>query len=302
MYHRVIDMPSVRGMTPALFERQLIYLRNHFRIVPMQTLVAELKTGNIQPYTLALTFDDGHFDFYAHAWPLLRKYKLPATLYITTGFVDGTHWLWPDLIKYLLTTHTLVGEGRDSIELQPLGQLSTSPTNIDETWNKIGDYCLTLPVVERNHFIQRLAQRLNVSFPSQPQSPFQAVTWDQLREMHREGLDIASHTMSHPLLSTLDSHSLHQELHMSANRIQQELGFMPLGICYPNGREEDISPAVIHQAQSLGYHYGVLARNYPSNAEHVFLLGRVSAQQDFTYFKWSLSRQQPITDQVPFDY
>lgn len=297
MYHRILDIPAVRGISPELFEQQLRYISTHFRVVSVHTLLTEMQSKRLQPNTLALTFDDGHYDFYENAWPLLKKYKLPATLYITTGFVDGQIWLWPDLIKYLL-----LNSREKNLSLPPVGRLELNPDTINPCWSDIGDYCLTLGVSERNQFIAQLADACGVDIPSQPIKPFSAVTWAQLRSMHEEGLDIASHTYSHPLLSKLGETDLNYELQHSSDMLHKHLGIKATGICYPNGRPEDINIDVIRAAQATGYSYGLLARNFPHQAAQPFLLGRLSANRDMTYFKWSLSRHKSESEKIPFHY
>ena len=297
MYHRILDIPAVRGISPELFEQQLAYISKHFRVVPIETLLAELQHHQVQPYTLALTFDDGHYDFYENAWPLLKKYKLPATLYVTTGFVDSQCWLWPDLIKYLL-----LNSRTRELTLAPLSSFTLDAENLNRCWSTIGDYCLTLDVAARNHFIEKIAEACGVDIPAQPRKPFSAVTWEELREMHAEGLGIGSHTVSHPLLSKLNATALKDELQQSADMLQKHLGIRAMGICYPNGRPDDINLEVIRTAQTTGYSYGLLARNYPHDPDQPFLLGRLSTNQDFTYFKWSLSRHKSESEKIPFHY
>ena len=297
MYHRILDIPTVRGISPALFEQQLAYISARFRVVPIETLLSELQQHQLKPYTLALTFDDGHYDFYENAWPLLKKYKLPASLYVTTGFVDGQCWLWPDLIRYLLLHST-----SQELNLAPLGRFTLNNENLHRCWSTIGDYCLTLDVATRNQFIETIAHACHVDIPTQPLKPFSAVTWEQLREMHAEGLDIASHTFSHPLLSKLNATDLTYEMQQSSDMLHTHLGIRAHGICYPNGRPEDINLEVIRAAKATGYRYGLLARNFPHNPNQPFLLGRLSANQDLTYFKWSLSHHNSESEHIPFDY
>src|SRR5690606_42021405 len=68
------------------------------------------------------------------------------------------------------------------------------------------------------------------------------LTWDQLREMQSQGLEVGSHTLSHPILSALTPAQVEEELRASSDHIKSELGKSPLGICYPNGMAKDISP------------------------------------------------------------
>lgn len=285
MYHRIIDKPFIAGLAPAEFEKQIAYIAKHFRVVPIDVLLAELNQNNVQPFTIALTFDDGHFDFYENAWPILQKYQLPASLYITTGFVDGKVWLWPDLLKF-----AMLNSVNKTIFLPPLGEICLDTEHLSTSWHRLGDYCLTLPTDSRQEFIQQLAQKADITLPQTPVAPFTSVSWQQLDEMQQEGLDVGSHTISHPILSSLSEQNSHDELLISGRSIAQHLGRFPRGICYPNGRPTDVNDHVINQAKAIGYTYGLLARNTTIDKNNPFLIGRLASHIDFDYFKWTLCR------------
>jgi len=289
MYHRITDEPFCAGLAPAEFERHLVYVKKHFRVVPISQLLEEVANNQVKPYTIALTFDDGHADFFHNAWPLLQKYKLPASLYVTTGFVDGNYWLWPDLLKYII-----VHNQQHTLHIPGGGQVAADNQTFISNWHKLGDYCLTLDTEERKRFLQNLARQCAVEIPSSPISPFAGVSWDQLRSMCAEGLDVGSHTVTHPILSKLGYAEIEQELLQSAARIKEQLNVTAKGLCYPNGRLIDITPQVIECAKAQGYEYGLLARNIPIQTGDLFRIGRLAANANFDYFRWTLSyRQKP---------
>lgn len=292
MYHRITDEQHAAGLAPQEFEKQIAYIAQRFRVVPINILLNELREGTQKPFTLALTFDDGHADFYQQAWPILRKYKLPASLYVTTGFVDGSHWLWPDLLKYIL-----IHNQQSELVVEGVGTILTRGASLQNAWHMLGDYGLTLTTDTRNNFLNKLATQAGVAIPTSPQSPFAAVSWSQLQEMQAQGLDVGSHTVSHPILSTLDTNTLIRELQVSADAISAHLGKTPIGLCYPNGRLIDINPTVITYAQQTGYQYGLLGRNIPLEKSNPFLIGRLAANTNFTYFKWSLARREKSQEQ-----
>lgn len=284
MYHRVIDQHLLPGVPPSSFEKQLRHLKNNFRIVPMHVLAEELRTGHVEPYSVAITFDDGHSDFYSNAWPILKEYNLPAALYVTTGFIDQTCWLWPDLLKYILMKTTA-----KSVIDENLGNLNLDQSSLLHSWSKLGDYCLTLQSNERWSFIHQLANKLDIEVTPFASSPFNSVTWDQLREMTREGLEVGSHTVSHPILSSLDKQKLISELSISKQRIREELGVDPAGICYPNGMPQDTSKLVELEASKI-YKYGLVA--YPAKPikSHLFHIGRHGAPASYLTFKQTASQ------------
>lgn len=279
MYHRVLNDPLLPGIAPEIFAQQLAYLKANFRVVSVNQLISEINEGIQEPYSVALTFDDGHQDFYTNAWPLLKEYQLSASLYVTTGFVDNSCWLWPDLLRYIL-----INTRKNTFAIMGLGEMALGPSNILDVWNRLGDYCLGLKTVERACFLQDLAQRLDVAIDIQPLAPFSPVTWNQLREMQKEGLDIGSHTVTHPILSDLDEEQLIAELTESYQRLADELGEPPTGICYPNGMARDISPLVERCAKAY-YRYGLAAYPCEISSSQMMHLGRWSAADNMSRFK-----------------
>ena len=100
MYHRVAeDGPAELApyrVAPALFERQLAYLRRHgYRTITVEEWLQVLaeQDGRIDDRVVALTFDDAYRDFVTDAWPLLREYGFSATVYVATDHVGG-HAEW----------------------------------------------------------------------------------------------------------------------------------------------------------------------------------------------------------------
>lgn len=283
MYHRVQSDPLLGGISPEVFAQQLAYVKRCFRVVGINQLLEELIHDQLQPYSLALTFDDGHSDFYSQAWPLLQRYQLPASLYVTTDFIDRRCWLWPDLLR-----HQLLKTTRAEVHIQDLGRVPLGQEVIAQSWSRLGDHCLTLAPEQRSAFLRELGEALGVAQPQAPQAPFCPVTWEQLREMHRQGLDVGSHSVSHPILSSLPEADLRYELEHSRQRLLEELGEAPKGICYPNGMARDVSERVETLAAER-YQYGLVAYPRPVSPERLMRLGRWAAPNSFTRFKQSLS-------------
>src|SRR5665811_638898 len=88
MYHRLTALEP--------FERQCAYLRRHCHLLSMDEVQTRMTSGDPFPRgAMAVTVDDGYRDF-ADAWPVFSRHGIPVTVYLTTSFVDGQCWLWPD--------------------------------------------------------------------------------------------------------------------------------------------------------------------------------------------------------------
>jgi peptidoglycan/xylan/chitin deacetylase (PgdA/CDA1 family) len=80
--------PSLYVSTSHLQERLELLKKHDCHVLPLREAVTYLYAGRLPERSVVLTFDDGYYDFMARAWPLLRKYRYPATVYLTTGRVD----------------------------------------------------------------------------------------------------------------------------------------------------------------------------------------------------------------------
>lgn len=279
MYHRILKHDLVPGTHPDIFVQQIAYLKENFNIINMSQLLTHVQKKSVPERALVLTFDDGHYDFYANAWPIIKSHELTATLFVTTQFIDQQIWLWPDLLKYVL-----INASPREFNLDGICRLELSGKNILKIWNTLGDFCLKLSSEERLIFIKNLASDLRVNIPEAPQLPFSPTTWPQLAEMVAEGLDVGSHSVSHPILSHVTSEQLTRELNESRKRIRDMLKIDTIGICYPNGMPTDISPKVEDEARKI-YNYGVVAYPKKFDSKNLMRIGRIGATNDIINFK-----------------
>ena len=103
MYHRFSECPEYGFVDRDTFDRQVHYLRSRFNLFTMCDLLKSYdEKGSFPNNAVVITVDDGYRDFYDIAYPVLREHKTPATFFVTTRFVDGDFWLWPDKIKFIL--------------------------------------------------------------------------------------------------------------------------------------------------------------------------------------------------------
>lgn len=280
MYHRIIDHPLLPGVAPSVFQAQMRYLKTKFRVIGIDQLVNELNHETLKPNTVVVTFDDGHHDFYSHAWPILRKEKIPASLYITTDFINQKNMLWPDALRYLL-----ISSRNKELTVAGVGKfLIASDHDKLTTWNALGNYGLTLGGHERQAFLEQLKQQLNTDWNHAEREFFRPVNWQEIQEMQGEGLAVGSHTVSHPILSKTPLSELKKELAESYQIISQTTGTPPLGICYPNGMAADVSPLVVKEASSI-YQYGLIAFPGGISKSKMMQLGRKAAPKTLWQFK-----------------
>lgn len=93
-YHSIHPNGVFASATPQMFERHLFWLRENCDAIPFRAILdVASSNGRLRP-AVAVTFDDGYADNYDFAFPLLRKYEVPATIFLTVGLIDGNPEVW----------------------------------------------------------------------------------------------------------------------------------------------------------------------------------------------------------------
>lgn len=234
MYHRIlpleqcIDYPLQALIIPDdVFRLQMKYLASSCRVLPVHEALDELKSGLKQEKPLvSVTFDDGYLDNYSLAAPILEDYGLRSTFFITSGFIDKGSPQWYDRAAVL---REYITDERDiSVWMEGLKNM---------------------PPAERRNMIEGLESSLE----NPPEySDYRPMTIEQIRALHKRGHEIASHSVTHPILTQLKEAELIGELHGSAEKLGSWIGSGVWGFCYPNGNYNSRIEAALEQE---GYHY-----------------------------------------------
>jgi peptidoglycan/xylan/chitin deacetylase (PgdA/CDA1 family) len=222
---------------------QFDYLRRHYRVVPLLQIAERLFSGkDLDSHTVALTIDDGRRDFYEFMFPLLKEFQFPATFFVVSSFIRGEDWIWTDKVLWL--------------SQQPNPPAVLAPGKLDEVFRSLNP----LRPEARNARIQAMAAGAGISIPEQAPAKYAPCSWNELREMADSGLvDIGSHTMTHPILSSITDEESRQELAGSRRQIEEGMGRKVGAFCFPNGMQGDFRPAQVQQIADAGYMCSVVA-------------------------------------------
>jgi peptidoglycan/xylan/chitin deacetylase (PgdA/CDA1 family) len=239
------------------FARQLDHARRHYTVKPLEEIVSALREGRTPgPNWLAITVDDGHRDFHDVAFPELKARGLSATVFLTTGFLDGA-WLWFDRVNWLFRNARV-----SSVELQ-MGDRSVqfdldTPARRAAAGGKVAESLVVMENADRDVRIRELERILGVATPETIAPEYAPLRWDEVREMAANGISFGAHTVTHPTLSAIRERvRIDEELRLSKHRVEQETSREAPVFCYPNGRDMDITGAVVESARQCGFHAAV---------------------------------------------
>lgn len=282
MYHRFRDTADGISTTALGFAEQLDYLTEHYKIVPLSELAGYLTSGKpIPPGLAVITIDDGYRDCYDVAFPILRERKIPATAFVVTDFIDQATWLWTDKVRYLTAKasgsllEATIEDHALRITLDGRHSRLKGAERVNTELKLIADEA-------KDDAICEIAESLGVPLPKTPPNEFLPLTWEQIREMDSCGIEIGSHTVTHPILTRTSSDRLYYELSESRLRLESVLDHPVELLGYPNG---DHDPTVQKAAALAGYKCAVTA-DYGLNNGHSnpLALKRIHTEHDIAHF------------------
>ncbi len=280
MYHRFSKYDNNQSVSINLFEKHLKLLSKDFNVLSLNKLI-ELYSCNqkVPDNTIVITIDDGYYDFYKFAYPLLNKYSIPATFFITTSFIDQTDWLWPDIVQFIINNTKV---NNYVLKFNSDNHFTLENKN---SWKFIINHLTELPNREKFEFINHLLTDTKIELPDKPPLEYSACTWDQIIEMSNNGIDIGSHTISHPILSKVENTNLlENEILNSKKIIEKKLKTKINSFCFPNGLIKDFNNQVKSIVKKSGYSCSVSATfNQNSNID-LFEIGRFSAGTNMKQF------------------
>lgn len=271
-YHRVIPSPlalqfnmqNSMWISVDTFNDDIIWMKNHGDIVDLDTIL-DFNTPNSRPL-FSITFDDGWMDNYDHAFPILKKHNIPATIFLVTDAIETGHLFWVEDLLYKVAQLP---------ETKPIGILNNTllsyyrkagaeqPDNTDtqQLSEGLAELIKPFPRENRAAFLNDLYHDLGID--PEPISG-QILNWSNVIEMGKHGIEFGSHTHTHEILKYIDNDIIADELATSKKIIIEKTNKPVRYFCYPNARYRSDNAELINRA---GYEYAFRIHNLRLNKD-----------------------------------
>lgn len=282
---RIVMYHGIGGgeITARAFGQHLRYLSQKYRIVSLGSLLKRIDNDEpMQGKEVALTFDDGLKNNFTVAYPMLKQLNIPATFFVCPGLVSDQKWIWTHEFRQRLVHISNAGKSDLLKELLAEYNYSLSENYVEDVvrWVK------TLPIKKRN-LIENAVADVSKSFsPTKNQNEeYDIASWDDIKSVNPDIISIGSHTLRHPILTSLGNEELNQEIHGSKQILEEKLQRSVDSFCYPNGTN---SPEIVEKVRS---HYKVAVTTeygFVHSNDDLAQLKRVPSKSKLYQFSWRL--------------
>lgn len=260
LYHRVANDPidsQLLAVSPENFEAHLSILAENYRVIPLHQLLEEICRNELKPDTVALTFDDGYLDNLTNAVPLLEKYGLHATIFITSGMLGSDREFWWDELERIFLTGTPLPDVL--VISNPPGTLTwdlASPRNRLKAYDELCVMLRVNPVAQTEAIVDRLLAWAGLARLGR--TTHRILSCEQLRQLTASpAIEIGSHTLSHTRLSVLSSEQQRQEIRESKQKLEALIKGPVRMFSYPYGTTGDFSKQTAQIVAEEGYDAGI---------------------------------------------
>jgi peptidoglycan/xylan/chitin deacetylase (PgdA/CDA1 family) len=277
MYHGVVEQGA------QALAAQLRFLVRHFKVVSLATMVNHLADSAApRGNEIVLTFDDGLRNNLTVVYPILRELQMPATFFVCPELVERKQWLWNHEMRCRLQT----------LAPAALDELRSRLLATGDSADKIVEWMKTLPLSQRRRAEEAIRQATAVFRPTPAQyAAFDMMNWADLLSLDPGLITVGSHTMTHPILTTLSAHEIEAELTESRRLLEQRLQRRVEFFCYPNGSYDERA----YESAKKTYRAAVTTETGAVNRQEsldLHRLPRVPSAENAALTAWRLHRPE----------
>lgn len=254
MYHGVLRKPlpvyDWGFIDEGIFRNQMRYLKRHFEVIRLSEINERLGSVGMGRPVAVITFDDGYQNNYDVAFPVLIEEQLPATIFLTTGFIGTDGTIWPCLLHHAISNTSKAFFAWNGAEY-----------NIETPEDKALALMDIKGKLKKMPYSQMISEvrKIILNLDGNPDegigkgSPYSMLSIEAIRSMAGSGLiEFGAHTHTHPILSRMSSVEQEEEIERSINAVSEITGSMCRLFAYPNGGVGDYDSETVRMLQSCG--------------------------------------------------
>lgn len=298
MYHRVLTPDDMRrsGSHPAMivesgtFAAQMAILKQRFNVLSLEEFTARLEQRiPFEDSSCLITFDDGWRDHFTNALPVLRRYELPALVFLPVNFIGEKGLFWQESLVHLLVLAV------DVVKKEPVRRARLLQTLDHVGLGHVLDIrdadprSLVIEAISRNRAgwtpsviemtLSHLRKELGVE-TGDVEGTDRFLDWEQIGEMVQQGVTFGGHGATHHLLSEMPIDAAREEIKISKAVIDRRCKATIQTFSYPRGYRNS---QVVEVVKAAGFRLAFIANGgRVSSGDDPFTLRRINIYQEAT--------------------
>jgi len=222
---------------PQQFERRLeILRRGNYAVLPLAEALERLYRNDLPERSVVITFDDGTYDFRVQAYPRIKQWGFPVTVYLTTYYSQLELPVFSLICSYMMWKARAQGK----VDLKELGVPDLVVLDSAEARQRTVDQLVAwadgqdMSGTQKNDIAARLAQLLNIDYrPLVAKRILQLMNQREVKQLSDDGVDFQLHTHRHRM--PLNEEMFRKEIGENRERIAQATAGARRHFCYPSG-------------------------------------------------------------------
>jgi len=274
-YHDIARESHLGLQVPSrVFDRHMNYLREqNYNIIGLDEAADILASGRkIPPDSVAITFDDGYKSIYTTVFPIVRKYGIPITVFVSIKPVEENCALFVDSVIYGINSSL---KPYIDLTLWDMTRLPlTSKLYKEKASREIINRSKAMPQKERQNFLDFIFSELGVDRNAEGLKDIM-LNWNEIKELSKNGVPFGAHTVNHPCLAGIPLKDAEEEICDSRKILEEKIGKEVKSFAYPFGSKYDITKGVRSLVEKAGFRCAcVLGGGDNKDEEDPFLLKR----------------------------
>jgi len=282
-YHDIGNSKYLSLTVPEeILKKQIEDLLNYkYNIISLKEAIMLLKTGERIPNkTVVITFDDGYKSMYTSVFPLVKKYQIPVTIFLSVGPLETGRPLFVDALRFAFENTSEIKLDLTSVGLNQY-LLDIEPERM-KAISDINHYGQRNSNEHKNELIALIFSKLKLDIED-PRLKNIMLNWSEVKEMHTQGVTFGAHTVSHPIMANIRKEEARSELTISKKLIEDKIGENVNFFAYPFGSRESYNSEVRKLVEENGFVAAcTLISGNNKAGEDLFLLKRTN----ISYSSW----------------
>lgn len=296
MYHRVHADDEFENsysheaikISRNVFHKHMRYLKSNFNVIDLSQFLSTFeKKSQFKSKSCLITFDDGWKDSFEQALPVLHEFQIPATIFLSTGFIGTSKRFWQERLNYMLKALHYRCKSDIKLKKKALNKFRESElrnfilSDGRDLEEKISNF-VAKQKKYKEEIVENLIDKMTRFLEIEDDKITQIddfMSWDEIRIMSNNRIDFGSHGMSHGIL-TRNENTAHKEISESKTVIEQELHTNINSFSYPNG---DYNDEIIRLVRNSGYNIAFGTESgFVSPQDNPYKIKRINIHEDMT--------------------